>query len=146
MTAVITTNNCVPQAADKSCISMVRERNRKMVAVIEDDESYRVAVQRLLKAEGFLVQSFASAEDFLGSGMQQKTGCLITDIRMPGMSGLDLQSKLNSDHCPIPTIFITAHGDEKMRLQAMRGGAVKFLPKRFDGEILLEAVRVALKD
>ena len=116
-----------------------------MVAVIEDDESYRAAVQRLLKAAGFRAQSFVSAEDFLSSGQQQATGCLIADIRMPGISGLDLQSKLNADHCPIPTIFITAHGDEKMRLQAMRGGAVKFLAKPFEGEILLEAVRVALE-
>ena len=116
-----------------------------MVAIIEDDDSYRAAVQRLLKSAGFSVQSFASAEDFLRSGQQSETGCLIADIRMPGMSGLDLQSKLNSDHCPIPTIFITAHGDEKMRLQAMRGGAVKFLAKPFDGEILLEAVQVALE-
>jgi FixJ family two-component response regulator len=116
-----------------------------MVAIIEDDGSYRVAVQRLLKSAGFSAQSFDSAEDFLSSGQQHETGCLIADIRMPGMSGLDLQSKLNSDHCPIPTIFITAHGDEKMRLQAMRGGAVKFLAKPFDGEILLEAVRVALE-
>ena len=115
-----------------------------MVAIIEDDESYRLAVRRLLKSAGFSVQSFASAEDFLNSGEQRETGCLIADIRMPGMSGLDLQSKLNSDHCPIPTIFITAHGDEKMRLQAMRGGAVKFLAKPFDGEVLIEAVRVAL--
>jgi len=115
-----------------------------MVAIIEDDESYRVAVRRLLKSAGFSVQSFASAEDFLNSGEQRETGCLIADIRMPGMSGLDLQSKLNSDHCPIPTIFITAHGDEKLRLQAMRGGAVKFLAKPFDGEVLIEAVRVAL--
>ena len=116
-----------------------------MVAVVEDDDSYRSAVQRLLKAAGFRVQSFASAEDFLSSGQQQTTGCLIADIRMPGMSGLDLQSKLNSDHCPIPTIFITAHGDEKMRLRAMRSGAVKFLAKPFDGEALLEGVRVALE-
>lgn len=116
-----------------------------MVVIIEDDESYRVAVRRLLKSAGFSVQSFASAEDFLNSGEQRETGCLIADIRMPGMSGLDLQSKLNSDHCPIPTIFITAHGDEKMRLQAMRGGAVKFLAKPFDGEVLIEAVRVALE-
>lgn len=117
-----------------------------MVAVIEDDESYRHAVQRLLKSAGFSTQSFASAEDFLKSSHQHDTGCLIADIRMPGMSGLDLQSKLNADHCPIPTIFITAHGDEKMRLQAMRAGAVKFLAKPFDGEILLEAVRSALED
>jgi len=123
---------------------MASERKEKMVAIIEDDESYRVAVRRLLKSAGFSARSFASAEDFLSSGEQRETGCLIADIRMPGMSGLDLQSKLNSDHCPIPTIFITAHGDEKMRLQAMRGGAVKFLAKPFDGEVLIEAVRVAL--
>ena len=115
-----------------------------MVAVVEDDESYRVALQRLLKSAGLPVLSFASAEDFLNSGEQHETGCLIADIRMPGMSGLDLQARLNADHCPIPTIFITAHGDEKMRLQAMRGGAVKFLAKPFDCSILLEAVRVAL--
>jgi FixJ family two-component response regulator len=124
---------------------MAGVHKEKIVAVVEDDESYRLAVRRLLKSAGFLAQSFASAEDFLSSGQQDETGCLIADIRMPGMSGLDLQSKLNSNHCPIPTIFITAHGDEKIRLQAMRGGAVKFLAKPFDGETLLEAVRVALE-
>jgi FixJ family two-component response regulator len=116
-----------------------------MVVVVEDDESYRAAVQRLLKSAGLPVRSFASAEDFLKSGQQQETGCLIADIQMPGMSGLDLQAKLNAEHCPIPIIFITAHGDEEMRLQAMRGGAVKFLAKPFDGAILLESVRVALQ-
>lgn len=116
-----------------------------MVAVVEDDESYRLAVQRLLKSAGVPVRLFASAEDFLKSGQQHETGCLILDIRMPGMSGLDLQAKLNAEHCPIPIIFITAHGDEKMRLQAMRAGAVKFLAKPFDGAILLESVRVALE-
>src|SRR5215472_9118153 len=115
---------------------MTGERGKKMVAVIEDDESYRKAVQRLLKSAGFSVQSFASAEDFLNSGRHRETACLITDIRMPGMSGLDLQAKLNGDRCPIPTIFITAHGDEQMRLQAMRGSAVKFMIKPFDGTIL----------
>jgi FixJ family two-component response regulator len=116
-----------------------------MVAIVEDDESYRGAVQRLLKSAGISAQCFGCAEDFLSSGMQNETGCLIADIRMPGMSGLDLQSRLNSDHRSIPTIFITAHGDEKMRLQAMRAGAVKFLMKPFDGDTLLEAVRVALE-
>ena len=115
-----------------------------MVAVVEDDESYRAALQRLLKSAGFQVRSFASAEDFLDSGQQHETACLIADIRMPGMSGLDLQAKLNADHCPIPIIFITAHGDEQMRLQAMRGGAVKFLGKPCDCAILIESVRVAL--
>ena len=115
-----------------------------MVAVIDDDEAFRAALQRLLKAAGFPVRSFASAEDFLNSGQQHETGCLITDIRMPGMSGLDLQAKLSAEHCPIPTIFITAHGDEKMRLQAMRGGAVKFFGKPFDDAVLLASVRAAM--
>ena len=79
-----------------------------MVAVVEDDESYRLAMQRFLKSAGFSVLSFQSAEDFLNSGCQQETGCLIADIRMPGMSGLDLQAKLNEDHCPDPHYF--CHG------------------------------------
>jgi FixJ family two-component response regulator len=123
---------------------MTIKRVPKMVTVVEDDESYRLAMQRLLKSAGFSVRSFSCAEEFLDSGCQRETGCLIADIRMPGMSGLDLQAKLNADHCPIPIIFVTAHGDEKMRLQAMRGGAVKFLAKPFDGAILLEGVRTAL--
>ena len=123
---------------------MGREGREKLVAIIEDDESYRGAVQRLLKSAGFSARCFDCAEDFLNSGLQGETGCLIADIRMPGMSGLDLQTKLNADHCPIPIIFITAHGDEKMRLQAMRGGAVKFLAKPFDGAVLLEGVQAAL--
>lgn len=125
---------------------MPEEGKEKVVAVIEDDESYRVAVERLLKSAGISVISFASAEGFLSSGRLHETGCLISDIRMPGMSGLELQSRLNSEHCPIPTIFITAHGDEKMRLQAMRSGAVKFLTKPFDCETLLESVRSAMND
>ena len=116
-----------------------------MVAIVDDDDSFRAALERLLRSAGFPVRSFASAEDFLKSGEQLEIGCLIADIRMPGMSGLDLQAKLNADHCPIPTIFISGHGDEKMRLEAMRGGAVKFLAKPFDDAILLESIRTALK-
>jgi FixJ family two-component response regulator len=116
-----------------------------MVAIVDDDDSFRAALERLLRSAGFPVRLFASAEDFLKSGEQLETGCLIADIRMPGMSGLDLQAKLNSDHCPIPIIFMSGHGDEKMRLQAMRGGAVKFLTKPFDDAILLESVRTALE-
>lgn len=125
---------------------MVKSEKVKVVSIVDDDESFRAALQRLLRSAGFSVRSFASAEDFLNSSQQQETGCLIADIRMPGMSGLDLQTKLNDDHSPIPIIFISAHGDEKMRLQAMRGGAVKFLAKPFDDAVLLENVRVALKN
>jgi FixJ family two-component response regulator len=118
--------------------------NYQLVAVVDDDELVRSALQRLLKAAGIMVATFESAEDFLNSGQHRETGCLIADIRMPGMSGLDLQAKLNAEQCPVPTIFITAHGDEKMRLQAMRAGAVEFLTKPFDDRILLDRVRVAL--
>jgi FixJ family two-component response regulator len=117
----------------------------KMVAIVDDDDLMRTALQGLLKAAGLRAQAFASAEDFLKSGQQHDTGCLITDIRMPGMSGLELQAQLNADHCRIPTIFITAHGDARMRMQAMRAGAVEFLAKPFDDEALLESVRAAME-
>jgi FixJ family two-component response regulator len=116
-----------------------------LVAIVDDDDSMRGALEGLLKAVGLPALAFASAEEFLKSGQQHQTACLIADIRMPGMSGLDLQAKLNAEHCRIPTIFITAHGDAKMRLQALRAGAVEFLAKPFDDEALLESVRAALE-
>ena len=116
-----------------------------MVAVVDDDDLMRTALVGLLKSAGLLAQAFASADEFLKSGNQHNTACLITDIRMPGMSGLELQAQLNADQCRIPTIFITAHGDAKMRMQAMRAGAVEFLAKPFNDEALLESVRAALE-
>ncbi|MGB0122011.1 MAG: response regulator [Silvibacterium sp.] len=123
---------------------MSARSENKFVAIVDDDDSMRGALQGLLKAVGFSSRAFESAEAFLGSGHQRETACLIADIRMPGMSGLELQARLNAEHCPIPTIFITAHGDEEMRFQALRAGAVEFLPKPFDDEVLLESVRAAL--
>ena len=117
-----------------------------MVAIVDDDDLMRSALQGLLKSAGLPTQAFASAEEFLKSGQQHQVGCLVADIRMPGMSGLELQAKLNADHCRIPTIFITAHGDEKMRMQALRAGAVEFMAKPFDDEALLESVRAALEN
>jgi FixJ family two-component response regulator len=119
--------------------------NTRMVAIVDDDDSMRSALQGLLKVADFPAQVFVSAEEFLQSGQQRQTACLIADIRMPGMSGLELQAKLNADRCRIPIIFITAHGDERMRMQALRAGAVDFLAKPFDEETLLESVRVALE-
>jgi FixJ family two-component response regulator len=116
-----------------------------MVAIVDDDDLMRSALQGLLKSVGLPAQAFASAEEFLKSGQQHQVGCLVADIRMPGMSGLELQAKLNADQCRIPTIFITAHGDEKMRMQALRAGAVEFMAKPFDDEVLLENVRAALE-
>ena len=116
-----------------------------MVTIVDDDELVRGALSGLMKSAGFPALTFASAEEFLNSGEQERTGCLIADIRMPGMSGLELQAELNKDHYGIPIIFITAQGDEKMRLQALRAGAVKFLTKPLDNGVLLKSVRTALK-
>jgi FixJ family two-component response regulator len=125
---------------------MATQTKTKLVVIVDDDELMRSALQGMLKSVGVPSQAFASAEEFLESGHQLQTACLISDIRMPGMSGLELQAKLNADRCRIPTIFITAHGDTKMRMQALRAGAVEFLAKPFDDEILLESVRAALEN
>jgi FixJ family two-component response regulator len=124
---------------------MATQRSTNLVAIVDDDDLVRSALQGLMKSVGLPAQTFASSEEFLKSGQQHHAGCLIADIRMPGISGLELQAKLNADHCRIPTIFITAHGDEKMRMQALRAGAVEFMAKPFDDEALLESVRAALE-
>jgi FixJ family two-component response regulator len=124
---------------------MATQRNTNLVAIVDDDDLMRSALQGLLKSVGLPAQAFASSEEFLNSGQQHQAACLIADIRMPGISGLELQARLNADQCRIPTIFITAHGDEKMRMQALRAGAVEFMAKPFDDEALLESVRAALK-
>jgi FixJ family two-component response regulator len=124
---------------------MAKERKTTLVAIVDDDDLMRNALQGLLKAVGLPSRAFASAEEFLTSGQQHETACLIADIRMPGMSGLELQATLNAEECRIPTIFITAHGDARMRMQALRAGAVEFLAKPFDNQALLDSVRAALE-
>ncbi|MDT5157977.1 MAG: hypothetical protein QOH51_2334 [Acidobacteriota bacterium] len=119
--------------------------NNKTVAIVDDDEAVRVALEGLLKSAGLPARAFESAEEFIESGQQFQVDCLITDIRMPGMSGLELQAKLNTEGCRIPIVFITAHGDAKMRMQALRAGAVEFLAKPFDDDVLLESVYAALE-
>ncbi len=117
----------------------------KLVAIVDDDDSIRSALQGLLQSAELPAQSFASAEEFLRSGQHHQIACLIADIRMPGMSGLELQARLNAERCRIPIIFITAHGDERMRMQALRAGAVEFMAKPFNDEALLDSVRAALE-
>jgi two-component system response regulator FixJ len=121
------------------------QRKTQSIAIVDDDESVRTAVHGVLKSVGLKTRSFASAEEFLRSGHQSETACLITDIQMPGMSGLELQATLAEEDCRIPIIFITAYGDASTRTQAMRAGAVEFLGKPFDDEVLLESVRAALE-
>ncbi|MGB9435230.1 MAG: response regulator [Candidatus Acidiferrum sp.] len=124
---------------------MAFQPRTKLVAIVDDDDSMRNALLGMLRVVGLPARAFSSAEEFLDSGQQHQIACLIADIRMPGMSGLELQAKLNADHCRVPIIFLTAHGDEKMRMQALRAGAVEFMAKPFDDEVLLESVRAALE-
>ena len=116
----------------------------RLVAIVDDDESVLRSLQDLIESDGLTALGFGSAEQFLDSVAQNKAACLIVDIRMPGMSGLELQAKLKAEGCQIPIIFITAHGDAGMRTLAMREGAVEFLSKPFDDEVLLQAVNAAL--
>src|SRR5580692_4787598 len=118
----------------------------RRIAIVDDDQSVQSALQDLIESEGLSTLCFGSAEEFLDSGAQNEAGCLIADIRMPGMSGIELQAKLKEDRCRIPIIFITAHGDARMRIQAIRDGAVEFLMNPFDNAVLLETVHAAVED
>jgi FixJ family two-component response regulator len=119
--------------------------NSRLVAIVDDDQSVQRSLQDLIESDGLPALCFSSAEQFLDSQARSKVACLITDIRMPGMSGLELQAKLKAERCLIPVIFITAHGDAEMRIHAMRQGAVEFLSKPFDDAVLLEIVHAALE-
>ena len=125
---------------------MSSDQSSRLIAIVDDDNSVQSALQDLIESEGLCTLCFGSAEQFLDSGAQHKAACLIADIRMPGISGIELQAKLKADRCRIPIIFITAHGDAKMRIQAMRHGAVEFLTKPFDNAVLLETVHAAIDD
>jgi FixJ family two-component response regulator len=118
---------------------------RCLIVVVDDDEAIREATESLIRSVGFRVVVYASAEDFLRSSHLQVTACLIVDVRMPGMSGLELQQQLATANYSIPIIFITAHGDADTRARALRAGAVAFLDKPFSDEILLGAVQAALQ-
>jgi FixJ family two-component response regulator len=125
---------------------MRSQQSSRLIAIVDDDRSVQIALQDLIESEGLSTLCFGSAEQFLNSGAQHKAVCLIADIRMPGISGLELQTKLKAERCRISIIFITAHGDAKMQTQALRDGAVKFSAKPFDNTVLLEAVHAALEN
>jgi len=119
-------------------------RTSKLIAIIDDDEAMQDSLRDLMEAAGLVARCFGSAEDFLTSGLHRQAACLITDILMPKMSGLQLQARLKNEECDIPIIFITAYADAGIRIQAMREGAVEFLAKPFDHQLLLQTVRAAL--
>jgi FixJ family two-component response regulator len=120
------------------------DQTSKLIAIIDDDEAMQDSLRDLMEAAGLAAWCFGGAEDFLKSDLHRKAACLIVDVRMPKMSGLELQARLKEEECNVPIIFITAHGDARMRIQAMRRGAVEFLAKPFDHQLLLKRVRSAL--
>jgi FixJ family two-component response regulator len=119
---------------------------KNLISVIDDDESVRRTTTRLIESFGFRAEAFASAESFLGSSHLDDTACLIVDIQMPGMNGLQLQSQLAAAGYSIPIIFITAYDDKESRRRALQAGAIAFLGKPFSDEQLLQGIRLALHE
>ena len=116
-----------------------------MISIIDDDVSVRVATSRLVRSLGYLAHAFASADDFLKSQHVNDTWCVIADVQMPGITGIELQSILHDLGCSVPIIFITAFPEESIRARALEAGAVDFLSKPFDGTKLIECIDSALK-
>ena len=115
-----------------------------LIAIVDDDASIRDALESLLRAVGWRAEGFTSAEAFLQSGLVHTTACLLLDMRLPGVSGLELQRQLRSSQARLPIIFMTAHGNDAMQAQALQAGAVAFFAKPFNDTALLEAIRTAL--
>jgi FixJ family two-component response regulator len=118
--------------------------NKPVIAIVDDDESVREATMSLMRALGFLAEAFPCAEDFLKSDGLHRTSCLIADVRMPGMSGLELYHRLVASGTPIPTVLITAHSDDGVRARALQAGIICYLTKPFREDDLLGCIRSAL--
>lgn len=116
-----------------------------IVFIVDDDESVRKALKRLIKSVGMNVETFTTAREFLSRQHYEGPSCLVLDIRMPGLSGLDLQQELAKADLTLPVIFITGHGNIPMSVRAMKAGAVDFLEKPFDDQVLLDAIQQALE-
>jgi len=123
---------------------MPLDQTSKLIAIIDDDEAMQDSLCDLLEAAGLPARCFGSAEEFLKSDLHRKAACLIVDIRMPKMSGLELQARLKQEQCNVPIIFITAYDEAETRAQAMQEGAVEFLAKPFDHQLLLKTLRRTL--
>jgi FixJ family two-component response regulator len=116
-----------------------------VISVVDDDASVRAATSKFLRSHGYTVQAYSSAEDFLRSGRLNDTSCVIADVRMPGMSGLELLAVTRAQGHAVPFIFITAFPDETTRARALQGGAICFLPKPYGGTALINCLGVALE-
>ena len=117
---------------------------KSTVFVVDDDQAMRNSLKWLIESVGVQVESFSSADDFLEQYQPGRSGCLVLDVRMPGMSGLDLQEHLTERNIGIPVVIITGHGDVPMAVRAMKSGAIDFIEKPFNDEVLLDAIRRAL--
>jgi FixJ family two-component response regulator len=117
-----------------------------LLAIIDDDKSVLVATDSLLRSLGYIVQTFASAEEFLRSERLDDFSCIVSDIQMPAMSGVQLQDYLRSQGYRVPFIFVTAFPDEKIRARALAGGAICYLTKPFDSNRLVQSLQAALQD
>jgi FixJ family two-component response regulator len=116
-----------------------------LISIVDDDDAVRNSLDDLIRSIGFRTQGFPSAEAFLSSNHARDTACLILDVRMPGMNGIDLQRQIVAANWPIPIVFITSHADDDARARALQAGAVAFLYKPFREEELLNAIDAALK-
>ena len=121
------------------------QESESIVFIIDDDPLYRGSTERLVRSVGLRVQSFESAREFLSSRRPNVASCLVLDVRMPGLSGLDLQLELAKVGVQMPIIFVTGHGDIPMSVQAMKAGAVEFLAKPFRDQVLLDAINQAIE-
>jgi len=121
-----------------------RGQTSRLIAIIDDDESMQASLRDLIESTGLVTRCFGSAEEFLEYDLHCEAGCLIAEIQMPGMSGLELEARLKEEQCNIPIIFIASNGGARMRIQAMREGAVEFLAKPLDYQLLLKTVGAAL--
>jgi FixJ family two-component response regulator len=120
-------------------------QNTPVISIVDDDEAVRLALRSLVRSLGYASKVFASAEEFLESSYLNETSCLISDVQMPGMNGIELQSRLKRLDCNAPVIFVTAFPDERNRALALSGGAIGFLEKPFEGRIMVQLIQAALR-
>jgi FixJ family two-component response regulator len=125
-------------------LKVTRMSGNPVIAIVDDDEAIRIATASLLRSFGYETRLFASAEDFLAAGMDTKAACLITDVQMPGVGGMELQRILCAKKCPMPVLFMTAYGNEAVRRRALDAGAFCFLEKPFDGDTIVRHLQNAL--
>jgi FixJ family two-component response regulator len=131
-------------APSNSTRSLAGTSKIPLISIVDDDESVRVALKSLIDSVGFRAEVFGSGEEFLNSPYVSQTDCLIADVRMPGMSGLELQDRLNAANSSIPIVFISAHDDGEARARGLQGGAIAFLQKPFSEDSLLGAINASL--